>query len=111
MPKRIERRSASAIFARDGPETLDGDREPYIADSAGLRRFLEDELLPHFAMRRMEISNRPLICEQAFGEALDPAKLEKLGRYEIHLDRKLERMLSTLLRLKELRRTPRVSVC
>jgi hypothetical protein len=55
-------------------------------------------------MRRMELSNRPLICEQALGEALDPAKLEKLRRYEVHLDRKLERMLSMLLRLKELRR-------
>jgi hypothetical protein len=41
--------------------------------------------------------------EQAFGEALDPDKLERLGRYEVHLDRKLERMLSMLLRLKDLR--------
>jgi hypothetical protein len=48
--------------------------------------------------------NRPLIREQAFGEALDPDKLERLGRYEVHLDRKLERMLAMLLRLKELRR-------
>ena len=30
--------------------------------------------------------------------------LERLGRYEIHLDRKLERMLAMLLRLKDLRR-------
>jgi hypothetical protein len=45
----------------------------------------------------------PLIREQAFGEALDPDKLERLGRYEVHLDRKLERMLTMLLRLKELR--------
>jgi hypothetical protein len=30
-------------------------------------------------------------------------KLEQLGRYEVHLDRKLERMLSMLLRLKDLR--------
>jgi hypothetical protein len=41
--------------------------------------------------------------EQAFGEALDPDKLERLGRYEVHLDRKLERMLTRLLRLKDLR--------
>jgi hypothetical protein len=27
----------------------------------------------------------------------------KLGRYEVHLDRKLERMLAMLLRLKDLR--------
>jgi hypothetical protein len=41
--------------------------------------------------------------EQAFGEALDADKLEQLGRYEVHLDRKLERMLTMLLRLKDLR--------
>jgi len=51
------------------------------------------------------LANRPLIREQAFGDALDPKKLEGLGRYEVHLDRKLERMLSMLLRLKDLRRT------
>jgi hypothetical protein len=49
------------------------------------------------------LANRPLICEQAFGEALNPDKLERLGRYEVHLDRKLERMLTMLLRLKEMR--------
>jgi hypothetical protein len=32
------------------------------------------------------------------------ARLERLGRYEVHLDRKLERMLAILLRLKDLRR-------
>jgi len=36
-------------------------------------------------------------------ESLDPDKLERLGRYEVHLDRKLERMLAILLRLKDLR--------
>ena len=29
--------------------------------------------------------------------------VERLGRYEVHLDRKLERMLAMLLRLKDLR--------
>ena len=36
-------------------------------------------------------------------ELHDPDKLERLSRYEVHLDRKLERMLAMLLRLKELR--------
>jgi len=31
--------------------------------------------------------------------------MERLGCYEVHLDRKLERMLTMLLRLKELRCT------
>ncbi len=44
------------------------------------------------------------IREQAFGEAFDPDKLERLGRYEVHLDRKLERTLTMLIRLQDLRR-------
>jgi hypothetical protein len=58
-----------------------------------------------FAGNLGQLANRPLIRQQAFGEALDPDKLERLGRYEVHLDRKLERMLTMLLRLKELRLT------
>ncbi len=42
--------------------------------------------------------------EQAFGESLDADKLERLGRYEVHLDRKLERTLTMLIRLQDLRR-------
>ena len=57
-----------------------------------------------FENRRKELANRPLIREQAFGEALDANKLEPLARYEVHLDRKFERMLAMLLRLKDLRR-------
>ena len=48
-------------------------------------------------------TNRPLIPEHAFGESFDPDNLERFGRYEVHLDRKLERMLAMLLRLKALR--------
>ncbi len=72
-------------------------------DAIGLRRFLESEVLPWLETRHKELSNRPLIREQAFGEALEPSKLEALGRYEVHLDRKLERMLAMLFRLKDLR--------
>ena len=90
------------MLARDLDE-LDEDEKPATADAEGLSRFLEAEVLPWFENRKKELSNRPLIREQAFGEALDPDKLERLGRYEVHLDRKLERMLAMLLRLKDLR--------
>ena len=90
-------------LARDPDEMGEGE-EAATADVEGLRRFLEDEVLPWFDNRKKELANRPLIREHAFGEALDPDKLDRLGRYEIHLDRKLERMLTMLLRLKELRR-------
>ncbi len=90
------------MLARD-PADLDRGEEPATADEAGLRRFLEGKVLPSFETRRKELAHRPLVREQAFGEALDPYKLERLGRYEVHLDRKLERMLTMLLRLKDLR--------
>jgi hypothetical protein len=86
-----------------GPDELEEEEEPFTADPEGLRRFVETEVLPWFEKRKKELANRPLIRDQAFGEALDPDKLERLGRYEVHLDRKLERMLAMLLRLKDLR--------
>jgi hypothetical protein len=89
-------------LARD-PAELEEDDEPASADVEGLRRFLEGEVLPWFEARKKELANRPFIRDQAFGESLDPDKLEQLDRYEVHLDRKLERMLAMLLRLKDLR--------
>jgi hypothetical protein len=53
--------------------SLDGD-QPATADAESLRRFLEAEALPWFENRGKELANRPLIREQAFGEALDGAK-------------------------------------
>lgn len=90
------------MLARN-PDGLEEGEEPNTADAESLRRFLEGDVLPRFETRKKELANRPLIREQAFGEALDPDKLERLGRYEVHLDRKLERMLAMLLRLKDLR--------
>jgi hypothetical protein len=45
-----------------------------------------------------------VIRAQAFGEVSDPHRLERLARYEVHLDRKLERMLAMLVKLQGLRR-------
>jgi hypothetical protein len=91
------------LLAED-PKELEEDEEPFTADPEGLRRFLEEKVLAWFEDRKKELANRPIIREQAFGESLDPDKLERLGRYEVHLDRKLERMLVMLLRMKDLRR-------
>lgn len=89
-------------LARD-PGDLEEEQEPYAAAPEGLRSFIEAEVLPCLEGKRKELANRPLIREQAFGEALEPDKLERLGRYEVHLDRKLERTLAMLLKLRELR--------
>ena len=44
-----------------------------------------------------------MLRSQAFGQALEPDRLDKLARYEVHLDRKLERTLAMLLKLQDLR--------
>jgi hypothetical protein len=91
------------VLARNPGELEEGE-EPASADAEGLRGFLEEKVLQWFENRRKELTNRPQIKEQAFGDALDPDKLERLARYEAHLDRKLERTLAVLFRLKELKR-------
>lgn len=91
------------MISRD-PDDFDQDEEPVTADAKGLRRFVEKDLRPWYVQRRKELENRPLIRAQAFGQSLDPDKLSRLARYEVHLDRKLERTLAMLLRLHDLRR-------
>jgi hypothetical protein len=78
----------------------------YTANAEGLIEFLQTEVMPLYERQRSELENRPQIREQVIGEALEPEKLEGLARYEIHLDRKLERTLTMLLRLQGLRATP-----
>jgi len=74
------------VLARDADEADEGE-EPATADAEVLCCFLEAKVLPWFQTRKKELANRPLIREQAYGEALDPDKLERLGRYEVYLDR------------------------
>jgi len=80
----------------------DGDM-PYAVTAADLRRFLNDEILPWYNERCSALAAMPAVRAQALGESLDPDKLERLSRYEVHLDRKLERSLAMLIRLREVR--------
>jgi hypothetical protein len=88
------------------PDDHDEDQTPYRAGAESLKRFLESEVIPWYEKRWRELDQRPLIRAQAFGEAVDPHRLERLARYEVHLDRKLERTVAMLLKLQELRRIP-----
>jgi hypothetical protein len=58
------------------------------------------EVLLWFDQRKQELANRPLVREQASGNRLIQTSLDRLGRYEVHLDRKLERTPSMLLKLR-----------
>ena len=77
----------------------------YTPEADGLLQFLEHES-NDVANRRTELESKDIIRDQLFGEALLPTLSDGLIWYEVHLDRKLERMASMLFRLKELRGVP-----
>jgi hypothetical protein len=52
-----------------------------------------------------ELEHRDVIRQQALGAAYATPRVEVITRYEVHLDRKLERTLAMLVRLRDLRRS------
>jgi len=66
-------------------------QKPYQADAESLRRFVEAEVLPWYEKRRQELAHRPLLRTQAFGEAVDPDRLERLARY-VSIARRMQLM-------------------
>ena len=84
-------------------ETIDETNEQFTNDAQGLLQFLETKIMPWYAQRLAEFEHRPLLKIHAIGESFDPNRLERLARYEVHLDRKMERMLAMLIKLQDLR--------
>lgn len=82
-------------------EYLAEDAYPATAD--GLAAFIREILTPLFYQMMQEAHHTPAIKAQTLGEGLRAHLLEKLNRYETHLDRKFERTLAMLLKLKEMR--------
>ncbi len=111
---------AKAILRKTGPnayeralraltessrEWWEGEAEEgnYPATAEGLAQFIDDELWPHCYAYDKQARYTPAIQVQTLGEGLQAHRLEKLNRYETHLDRKFERTLAMLLKLRELR--------
>lgn len=77
--------------------------EEYPATAEGLAEFIRVSLEPICYRMVQEARFTPAIKAQTLGEGLRAHQLEKLNRYETHLDRKFERTLAMLLKLKDLR--------
>ncbi|MCU0809438.1 MAG: hypothetical protein MUE59_00085 [Thiobacillaceae bacterium] len=75
------------------------------ATAEGLAQFIRETLEPNCVRMGMEARYQPAIKAQTLGESLQVRRWDKLNRYETHLDRKLERTLAMLLKLKKLRGT------
>lgn len=77
--------------------------EEFPADAGGLASFIGERLDPVCIQMEKEARHHEAIKNQALGEGLIAYKLEKLSRYETHLDRKFERTLGMLIKLKDMR--------
>ena len=111
---------AAAILRKGGPNAYTKARRALIQESRdwwdehvaeeeppataeGLAEFIRDSLEPICYRMAREAQFTPAIKAQTLGEGLRAHLLEKLNRYETHLDRKFERTLAMLLKLKQLR--------
>ena len=81
------------------------EEEEFSADAEGLTSFITEHLSPVCHQQEKESRHHDAIVNQTIGEGLQAFKLEKLSRYETHLDRKFERTLAMLIKLKDLRRS------
>ena len=79
------------------------DDEEYLPNAKGLADFIRDHLEPLCMGMEKTARYHEAIKAQTLGEGLRAHLLEKLNRYETHLDRKFERTLAMLLKLKSLR--------
>ena len=77
--------------------------EEYAADAEGLASFITEHLSPVCYQQDKEARHHDAIVNQTLGEGFQAYRLEKLSRYETHLDRKFERTLAMLIKLKDLR--------
>ena len=113
---------AAAILRKGGPNVYAKARRALIQDSRdwwdehveeeshpataeGLAKFIQETLEPICFRMEREAQFTPAIKSQTLGEGLRAHMMEKLNRYETHLDRKFERTLAMILKLKDLRGT------
>ena len=80
------------------------EENEYTADAEGLAAFIQERLTPLCHRLEKEARHHEAIKSQALGEGLQAYKLLSLNRYETHLDRKFERTLAMLIKLKDLRK-------
>ena len=77
--------------------------EQYIGNAQGLSSYINEVLNPLIIQMDKEARYHEDIKNQALGQGLIAYKLQQLSRYETHLDRKFERTLGMLIKLKEMR--------
>jgi hypothetical protein len=88
----------------DWLEESGGEDPTYKPTAEALKAWLRQHWTEWYDGPIAALEHRDAIREQAIGSAYTGQRLEVTARYEVHLDRKLERTLAMLFRLRELRR-------
>lgn len=113
-------RKAASILEAGGPDAYEKARgaltpdlqdwwdenigdDSYPPTSEALAEFIREHLDRICTSNLRLVRFAPAIKAHTLGESVQVYRLEKLNRYETHLDRKFERTLAMLLKLKELR--------
>ena len=98
-----EIRSAWLQDRASPPSCLADRAAQFSGDVLRLRSFLTLKLQRKLCDRQDALDNRSRIRDAAFGDPDYISALQLIARYEAHLDRKAERLLTMLFRLQELR--------
>ena len=80
-----------------------GEGEPFTPDAETLKRFLILDVLPYFRAQLAGARGGPAVRLQAFGESLDPFRMDKLLALDERLARQFEKAMGMLIRLQEMR--------
>jgi len=76
--------------------------ETYPPNAHGLSRFIACELMPLLRRNQAEARLRPEVRLQAWGESLDPDRMDRLMQLDERLTRQYEKLLGMLERLRRL---------
>jgi len=87
----------------DGEPDESGSYVPSRPDAVSLLRFLKEDVLPIFEKKRAQAARRPAIRLQAWGESMDPFRIERVLALDERLTRQFEKTLAMLIRLRAMR--------
>jgi hypothetical protein len=96
-------RSDTREYWQDCLSDPPADGLTYAATAAALKAWIDHHRAEWYDQPIVELQHRDAIRDQALGIAYRADDLEMPARYEVHLDRKLERTLAMLVKLRELR--------
>lgn len=80
-----------------------GDESRFSRDAEGLMSFLHARVFPYFESHLAAAEGGPTVRLQAWGESLDPFRMEKLLALDERLSRQFEKSVGMLVKLQSLR--------